>query len=486
MGVLMSFCVFTRRVLLRLSVGLALCCAGLAVHAQTPAPARMRAGEISFLAGMARVDSGSGPREARAGDAVFAGDRFTTGASGHVHIKTVDDGFLALRPNSRARIDLYEFNSANPPATRIRLTLEDGVLRAVSGTGAQAARDKFRLNTPVAAIGIRGTDFTVSTTDSLTRAVVQKGEIVLAALDGDCRADALGPCQGGASRALTAEQAGKLLEVRRGQREPLLIDVRTGTGAPDQIAPPASAEPRAASPAPDKGAQMGQQAAVLTTEARLGAQLESAHTAVLASQASDGAGSGSVPGVLPVTTVPPVEVPVQVPVEVPAPAVNWGRWAFAAGQAAPVDPDAFLAQHGQLVAMNPVFMLAVSRSEDLRMPETGQFDFKLGKSEAYVTDAGNVVAAAAVQGGQLSVDFARQRFATRLDVSAFTGTYALQAQGQLTADGRLASVPLYTDGTTNMAVRGALGGATGTTAAYLFDYALDARRGIVGATSWQR
>ena len=157
------------------AAGVRLSGAGLA-HAQAAA-----AGEVSFVAGIVQASAGGPARDLKVGDVVSQGDALVTGATGHLHIRTVDKGFLALRPNSRARIELYEFAPGNPAGTRIRLTLDAGVMRSVSGEGAQAARQNFRLNTPVAAIGIRGTDFSVSTTDALTRAVVRSGAIVVAA-----------------------------------------------------------------------------------------------------------------------------------------------------------------------------------------------------------------------------------------------------------------------------------------------------------------
>ena len=34
-------------------------------------------------------------------------------------------------------------------------------MRSITGQWGEAARDRFRLNTPIAAIGVRGTDFIV-------------------------------------------------------------------------------------------------------------------------------------------------------------------------------------------------------------------------------------------------------------------------------------------------------------------------------------
>lgn len=432
------------------------CCLPAFVSAQASgAPV---AAEVSFVAGRVQVAGEGAPRELAVGDVVRQGDRLVTGVGGHLHLRTVDKGFLALRPNTRARVEIYEFDPASPASTRIRLTLQSGVMRAVTGEGAQAARDRFRLNTPVAAIGIRGTDFTVSTDDTLTRAVVQRGAIAVAALGSDCRAEALGPCDGATVRALTAEQAGKLIELRRGQREPLLIDVRPGGGAPDQVAPPASSEPRA-SATPDRAVDPnGERVATLSTEGRIGGRLEAALAEVESSRAS-----------------PP-----------PAPAVHWGRWAVVAGQPAPVDPEAFTAANGRTVAANALFLLSSSRPELFQLPRSGTFDFRLDASESYVTQRGVAVAPAEVRQGALSVDFDRSRFATRLEGAAQGAAFSLAAQGVLGSDGRLSGNPIYTDGVTNMSVRGALGGTQGTTAAYLFSHTLDSQRAIVGAAGWSR
>lgn len=51
--------------------------------------------------------------------------------------------------------------STTPPrcwTPEVRFKLETGVARAISGTAAESAKDRFRLNTPLVAIGVRGTD----------------------------------------------------------------------------------------------------------------------------------------------------------------------------------------------------------------------------------------------------------------------------------------------------------------------------------------
>ena len=88
----------------------------------------------------------------------------------------------------------YEYVKSRPEESTVKFTLEAGVTRAVSGEAARAARQRFRLNTPIAAIGVRGTDFVVSADAATTRALVNEGAIVLAPFSEGCKIEALGPC----------------------------------------------------------------------------------------------------------------------------------------------------------------------------------------------------------------------------------------------------------------------------------------------------
>jgi hypothetical protein len=117
-----------------------------------------QAGKLIFVAGSAQVAG----RHAVEGTAVQEGDLLSTGSDGFIYVKTIDDGLLILRPNSSARIVSYHVDRESPANTRVKLELLRGVARAQSGTAVKQARQNFRFNTPVAAIGVRGTDFTAN------------------------------------------------------------------------------------------------------------------------------------------------------------------------------------------------------------------------------------------------------------------------------------------------------------------------------------
>ena len=151
-------------------------------------------GEVSLVLGKAYIKTGDKQERVRAGTKVKVSDQIITEANGHVHIQFDDNALVSERPDSKLEIQRYDFDAANPANSSIKLNLLEGVTRSISGDGAHAARDRFRLNTPIAAIGVRGTDFVVSASDQSVRALVNEGAIVMAPFSNDCLATAFGPC----------------------------------------------------------------------------------------------------------------------------------------------------------------------------------------------------------------------------------------------------------------------------------------------------
>ena len=182
-----------------IAAGLMLCLATSVAQASDPegfSPAAIpHVGEVSLVLGRAYLQAPGQPRQrVRKGSIIKVHDQITTEANGHVHIRFVDQALMSLRPRTRLEIVSYDFNTERPERSVVKFNLIEGVTRAISGDAAKAARDRFRLNTPIAAIGVRGTDFVVSATESTTRALVNVGTIVMAPYSIECSADAFGPC----------------------------------------------------------------------------------------------------------------------------------------------------------------------------------------------------------------------------------------------------------------------------------------------------
>ena len=152
-------------------------------------------GEVSLVLGKAYIVSEGKSRQlVKAGSQIRASDQILTETNGHVHVRFVDDALVSVRPDSRLEIISYDYNDQRPEQSSIKFNLIEGIARSISGEGAKAARSRYRLKTPIAAIGVRGTDFVVSVTDQSTRALVNQGAIVMAPYSDECTASAIGPC----------------------------------------------------------------------------------------------------------------------------------------------------------------------------------------------------------------------------------------------------------------------------------------------------
>ena len=182
------------------------------------------AGTVSLAIGRAYVNSGGSDEiRLRTGVSVYEGDSIRTESNGHVHIMFRDQAVLSVRPNSELLIETYRYNPERPELSAVKFNLVQGTARTVSGEAAKAARERYRLNTPVAAIGVRGTDFLVSTTSRSLTALVNDGAIVVAPFSTECSAQGIGPCS--ANAVELASDSMQVIEFEAGMIQPRLIPV---------------------------------------------------------------------------------------------------------------------------------------------------------------------------------------------------------------------------------------------------------------------
>lgn len=446
-------------------------CAGLACALQAASAAD--AGKVIFAAGTAQVAD----RAVAEGMTVQEGEMLSTAGDGFIYVKTIDNGLFILRPNTRARIVSYHVDAKNPANTRIKLELLSGVARSKSGDAVKLARQNFRFNTPVAAIGVRGTDFTVFTDNDISRVAVISGGVIVSGFVGACAPEGSGPCEGSTSRELSAAQRGQLLQVQRGQVAPMLM--QGGSISPDQVSPPRTDEPL--------GKLGGAAPALVIGEPNLDAKKSETLSVVLPQRPTPTPTPTPTPG----TPAPPVvELPPTLPPVVVEPAderrIVWGRWQPVMGQAAKIDLATQKA-YTELLAIDGNFALFRTRGQDYVAPQQGSIGFALKDSEAYIyTDIGvfRREAAATLTNGKLNVDFGSRQFTTSLDLVNGEELIKLQAKGAVGGDGRLygdapASRPGYID------VKGLLSKDQGGTAAYIFSGRLDSLRTVNGATFWR-
>ncbi|HEX4872459.1 MAG TPA: hypothetical protein VFV27_09120 [Nevskiaceae bacterium] len=259
-----------------------------------PAPllASTPAGTVTLLTGSGTASDADGTiRPLAKGDPVNAGEVISSGPNSYVNLKFIDGGFILLRPNSRFQIEAFSAPesvvaaaaaaapaapappaSAAPaapapqpaPATAVApaapappaaaaapsaaaplaaspapgtsqafFRLLKGGFRAVSGLVGKNDRNEYRVATPVATIGIRGTDYiavicdAACAADPVVRAQLPPGEVaegglVAGVIEGGIGVDSGKPCD--ASRGdiceLTQDQYLLVSQSRITQRLP--------------------------------------------------------------------------------------------------------------------------------------------------------------------------------------------------------------------------------------------------------------------------
>lgn len=116
--------------------------------------------QVASLQGNVTMQMGSGPEQRlRAGDTVTPGAVVSTGQASNAVLRFDDGQIVALKSLSRFSVESYQYDAKKPGAGQIIMSLFSGGMRAITGLVGNSNRSAFALKTPVATIGIRGTDF---------------------------------------------------------------------------------------------------------------------------------------------------------------------------------------------------------------------------------------------------------------------------------------------------------------------------------------
>jgi hypothetical protein len=119
--------------------------------------AATQVGEVVYARGVltGQLDNQS-PQILGKGFPLHKGETLNTGSSGFAVIKLEDGSRMTLRPNTTFKIENVETTKGSESAL---MSLIRGGFRAITGFISKSGPDAFRINTRVANIGIRGTDF---------------------------------------------------------------------------------------------------------------------------------------------------------------------------------------------------------------------------------------------------------------------------------------------------------------------------------------
>lgn len=412
-------------------------------------------GEVSLLIGEASVTRADGTRQPlQRGAAIRVGDRIETMANGHVHMRFIDKAAVSVRPDSTLEVQSYRYDKQRPELNEVRLRVDRGISRSISGAATEHDKTRFRLNTPIAAIGVRGTDFIVQTDAGGARATVNDGAIVVSAVGAACA----GPEGCAGARELSADMGRLMAEVRVGDSGARLVP------AADRVV--ASAR---------RGEGRGSSQQLAMAEARALGLAAAEPTALESQRGNDRAAAG-------LLTLAAVQVPDLNRSPDLSGQLVWGRWAITPDGADKLSVPYALASLGRHItvadASGGLFRTNQTVPGQL-FPDTlqGTVEFRLTRANA-TFQSGDDTQAATITASNLTVDFTRRTFATGLNLVSAGGV-----QGELRAAGGIRPDGIFTVRDNEQSVAGALS-LDGKEAAYLFERSTAGSGLFRGKTLW--
>lgn len=126
------------------------------------------------VAGEAQFQPANGkPEKLAPGQRLESGAKLITGSNSQVILRFDDGQSMALNSNTTFVITEYRFNAQKPAEGSFLGSLVKGAMRTATGLIGEANKDNVKVNTPLATIGIRGTDFMLHVDEALYMSVLQ-------------------------------------------------------------------------------------------------------------------------------------------------------------------------------------------------------------------------------------------------------------------------------------------------------------------------
>jgi len=148
--------------------------APFAVLAQTP-----EIGVASFVSNYVTLSKKLKTRQISVTDSVFFRETLKTGKNSRTQLLFLDESVLTLGPQGSLVIDEMIYDAAQDK-NKLAVTINEGIMRFVSGV---MPPENYTINTPSAAIGIRGTIIYVMVTPIASMIFVQSGVALIKARD---------------------------------------------------------------------------------------------------------------------------------------------------------------------------------------------------------------------------------------------------------------------------------------------------------------
>ncbi|GEM_PF-611675 len=134
--------------------------ASAAAPALTLTPGDDRQGTFKTVQGQITRTHGGQSGPAQVGDALWQGDRITSGPKSAAAVTLRDGTVLSIGADSTVDLAQFQFDATTHEGN-VLIALAKGSLRLVTGLIAKLRPEQVKVTTPTTVIGVRGTDFIV-------------------------------------------------------------------------------------------------------------------------------------------------------------------------------------------------------------------------------------------------------------------------------------------------------------------------------------
>lgn len=138
-------------------------------------------GNIMAIQGDAQVNRETKKLNATNGMDLLKGDQIVTQAKTKVQVMLKDDTVITIGPNSTFSFVDYMYDGSKN--SKVSMNASRGFFRSVTGKIGKVAPERFKVNTNLATIGIRGTDFAAQLEEGKAFYKCYSGEIKVSFAD---------------------------------------------------------------------------------------------------------------------------------------------------------------------------------------------------------------------------------------------------------------------------------------------------------------
>lgn len=157
-------------------------------------------GRVIWVKGTFRATmANSEVRTLQKSSVIYLHDTLTTDVNSQAQIAFTDNTLMTFRPETKFVIDTYSYQPQSKIGSvgKYVMSLIEGGFRTITGLIAKSNPNDYKINTPVATIGVRGTDYNV---------YIHKGELFVGYIQGS-------PCVSGGGQQLCLDSKTPYLNV---------------------------------------------------------------------------------------------------------------------------------------------------------------------------------------------------------------------------------------------------------------------------------